>query len=347
MSVAFSSESSEMKYSGLDLIETDSQFRSQRRSTTAERWMRPAAVCSLLLVLLLLLVVLILVAQNTGRSSTQPASESFKSQWENLTIQWLQLQDKCHALEKEKDAIKAERDVISVDRDCLRAERDALKPERDALKNETKVCAADKQRLGTENKVLLAERDGLRAERDGLKVERNDLSHERDDLRAERNQMREANKNLTEEIEGLKRRYDNLVKHMDLTLNGTDKACPVEWLQFESSCYYISAAQEPKRWLTSKKECENLNGHLVIIDSKQENDFVSKFFQQTWIGLSDRDKEGKWKWVDGTALSGTNYWASGEPNNADSNEDCAELLRDSKEWNDVPCGQTLSFICEM
>ncbi|KAM8827192.1 uncharacterized protein ACB058_020207 isoform 1-T1 [Synchiropus picturatus] len=326
MSVAFNSESSEMKYSNLDLIETDSWFRSQRRSTTAERWMRPSAVCSVLLVLLLLIGILTLVAQNTGRSSTQPASESWKSQWENLTIQWLQLQDKCHALEKEKDAIKAERDVISVDRDCLRAERDALKPERDALKNETKVCAADKQRLGTENKVLLAERDGLRAER---------------------NQMREANKNLTEEIEGLKRRYDNLVKHMDHTLNGTDKACPVEWLQFESSCYYISAAQEPKRWLTSKKECENLNGHLVIIDSKQENDFVSKFFQHIWIGLSDRDKEGKWKWVDGTALSGTNYWASGEPNNADSNEDCAELLRDSKEWNDVPCGQTLSFICEM
>ncbi|KAM8827193.1 uncharacterized protein ACB058_020207 isoform 2-T2 [Synchiropus picturatus] len=305
MSVAFNSESSEMKYSNLDLIETDSWFRSQRRSTTAERWMRPSAVCSVLLVLLLLIGILTLVAQNTGRSSTQPASESWKSQWENLTIQWLQLQDKCHALEKEKDAIK---------------------PERDALKNETKVCAADKQRLGTENKVLLAERDGLRAER---------------------NQMREANKNLTEEIEGLKRRYDNLVKHMDHTLNGTDKACPVEWLQFESSCYYISAAQEPKRWLTSKKECENLNGHLVIIDSKQENDFVSKFFQHIWIGLSDRDKEGKWKWVDGTALSGTNYWASGEPNNADSNEDCAELLRDSKEWNDVPCGQTLSFICEM
>ncbi|XP_053743830.1 asialoglycoprotein receptor 2-like [Synchiropus splendidus] len=326
MSVAFNSESSEMKYSNLDLIETDSWFRSQRRSTTAERWMRPSAVCSVLLVLLLLIGILTLVAQNTGRSSTQPASESLKSQWENLTIQWLQLQEKCHALEKEKEAIKAERDVISVDRDCLRAERDALKPERDTLKNETKVCAADKQRLGTENKVLLAERDGLRAER---------------------NQMREANKNLTEEIEGLKRRYDNLVRHMDHTLNGTDKACPVEWLQFESSCYYISAAQEPKRWLTSKKECENLNGHLVIIDSKQENDFVSKFFQHIWIGLSDRDKEGKWKWVDGTALTGTNYWASGEPNNADSNEDCAELLRDSKEWNDVPCGQTLSFICEM
>ncbi|XP_053743831.1 asialoglycoprotein receptor 1-like [Synchiropus splendidus] len=324
MSVAFNSESTEMKYSNLDL--TDSWFRSQRRSTTAERWMRPSAVCSVLVVPLLLLVVLTLVAQNTGRSSTQPASESLKSQWENLTIQWLQLQDKCHALEKEKDAIK---------------------PERDALKNETKVCAADKQRLGTENKVLLAERDGLRAERDGLKVERNDLSDERDGLRAERNQMREANKNLTEEIEGLKRRYDNLVRHMDHTLNGTDKACPVEWLQFESSCYYISAAQEPKRWLTSKKECENLNGHLVIIDSKQENDFVSKFFQHIWIGLSDRDKEGKWKWVDGTALTGTNYWASGEPNNADSNEDCAELLRDSKEWNDVPCGQTLSFVCEM
>ncbi|XP_053743844.1 low affinity immunoglobulin epsilon Fc receptor-like [Synchiropus splendidus] len=324
MSVAFNSESTEMKYSNLDL--TDSWFRSQRRSTTAERWMRPSAVCSVLVVPLLLLVVLTLVAQNTGRSSTQPASESLKSQWENLTIQWLQLQDKCHALEKEKDAIK---------------------PERDALKNETKVCAADKQRLGTENKVLLAERDGLRAERDGLKVERNDLSDERDGLRAERNQMREANKNLTEEIEGLKRRYDNLVRHMDHTLNGTDRLCPDDWLKFESSCYYIPAAAESKTWMRSKKECENLNGHLVIINSKQENDFVSKFFPRAWIGLSDTDKEEEWKWVDGTELTSDTYWASGEPNNHRSNEDCVELKQNSKEWNDVPCEQTFPFICEM
>ncbi|KAM9782993.1 uncharacterized protein ACB057_015281 [Neosynchiropus ocellatus] len=316
MSVAFNSESSEMKYRGLDLTETD---RSQRRSTAAERWMRPAAVCSILVVPLLLLVLLFLVAQNTGSSSTQPASENLKSRWENLTFQWLQLQDKCHALEKEKDA--------------MRAERDALKPERDALRNQTTVCAADKQRLGTEIHVLAAERDGLRAERDALT--------------GERNQLRDANQNMTEELEGLRRRYGNLLKYMDHALNGTDRVCPDDWLKFESSCYYLSARTESKTWLRSKKDCEKRNALLVIIDSERENEFLSRFFPRVWIGLSDTDKEGEWKWVDGTALTGATYWMSGEPNDHRTNEDCVELKQNSKEWNDVPCSLTFPFICEM
>ncbi|GLD73670.1 CD209 antigen-like protein C isoform X1 [Lates japonicus] len=59
---------------------------------------------------------------------------------------------------------------------------------------------------------------------------------------------------------------------------------------------------------------------------------------RTWIGLTDRETEGTWRWVDGTFLS-TSYWATGEPNSYENkNEDCVEIRNPESEnrWNDAP-----------
>ncbi|MCI4395046.1 hypothetical protein PGIGA_G00175880, partial [Pangasianodon gigas] len=80
----------------------------------------------------------------------------------------------------------------------------------------------------------------------------------------------------------------------------------------------------------------------------QSQEFIIKQLgnNEAWIGLSDRDTEGVWKWVDGTRLT-TAYWGDGEPNNA-GDEDCAEILGfpDRKSWNDRLCLAQLSWICE-
>ncbi|KAM6999953.1 C-type lectin domain family 4 member E-like [Tautogolabrus adspersus] len=74
---------------------------------------------------------------------------------------------------------------------------------------------------------------------------------------------------------------------------------------------------------------------------------------RTWIGLSDRDNEGTWKWTDGTPLTQA-YWARGEPNNDGGHpiygeEDCVQLATERKKeenWNDLNCGSSIGWICE-
>uniref|UniRef100_A0A8C9V6M4 C-type lectin domain-containing protein n=1 Tax=Scleropages formosus TaxID=113540 RepID=A0A8C9V6M4_SCLFO len=115
------------------------------------------------------------------------------------------------------------------------------------------------------------------------------------------------------------------------------KACPQGWTCFSSKLYYIST--ERKSWSESQKDCKERGADLVIINNEEEQ-FTGPF----WIGLSDREREGTWKWVDGTTL----YWKENQPDNYNENESCAETAKSNsqKTWNDFQCDEKLSWICE-
>uniref|UniRef100_A0AAZ3P2C6 C-type lectin domain-containing protein n=1 Tax=Oncorhynchus tshawytscha TaxID=74940 RepID=A0AAZ3P2C6_ONCTS len=90
---------------------------------------------------------------------------------------------------------------------------------------------------------------------------------------------------------------------------------------FKSSWYYIST--EKRNWEESRRDCLRRGTDLGIINSRGEQVFVNGFWE-VWIGLTDRDEERIWNWVDGTPLT-TGYWGSRQPNShLGRNEDCAE-----------------------
>lgn len=124
--------------------------------------------------------------------------------------------------------------------------------------------------------------------------------------------------------------------------------CSTEWLEINNKCYYISAEGVTKSWPDSKQDCEQRGGRLVIISAKSEMKFFSLLRGNAWIGLSDRENEGRWMWEDGTSFKNPKWWTEGEPNDANENEDCAHLNRVSNlvGLNDNECNALFSYICE-
>ena len=90
-------------------------------------------------------------------------------------------------------------------------------------------------------------------------------------------------------------------------------------------------------------------GHLVTIANAAENLFVSNFIADyMWIGATDRDVEGQWKWISNEPMNYTN-WANGEPNNAGGNEDWAVINwggQNNPSWNDWYYTQPAYYVIE-
>nr|WP_172693313.1 immunoglobulin-like domain-containing protein [Clostridioides difficile]AYD68710.1 chitinase B [Clostridioides difficile] len=105
--------------------------------------------------------------------------------------------------------------------------------------------------------------------------------------------------------------------------------------------YYQFVEAKRISWKNAKLEAEKmeykgLKGHLATIKSKHELDlFNSLTTKTTWLGATDEEKEGQWKWVTGELVKFTN-WCSGEPNNFGGTEHYMVSIKNSKGlWNDT------------
>ncbi len=129
-----------------------------------------------------------------------------------------------------------------------------------------------------------------------------------------------------------------------------------ESLYFDgTSHFYEYIVADQITWTAAKAAAEartlnGLQGYLATITSQAENDFITTKLQgYGWIGASDADVEGEWKWVtgpeagtqfwqgdaSGAAVNGQyNNWVSVEPNNQ-NNEDYGHSGNNGT-WNDWP-----------
>uniref|UniRef100_A0AAZ1Y0W4 C-type lectin domain-containing protein n=2 Tax=Oreochromis aureus TaxID=47969 RepID=A0AAZ1Y0W4_OREAU len=151
---------------------------------------------------------------------------------------------------------------------------------------------------------------------------------------------------ITEERDLLKANITDMTKELERLqgLFNQKKTCPAGWSMFRCSCYLLSERSDS--WHSARKHCTDQGADLVVIDSPEEQDFVTSFTQkETWIGLNDIEQEGTWKWVDGSPLT-LQYWASHQPDDLLFSEDCAHIRYQETSWNDERCENSLQWVCE-
>ncbi|XP_033633182.1 lymphocyte antigen 75-like [Asterias rubens] len=130
----------------------------------------------------------------------------------------------------------------------------------------------------------------------------------------------------------------------------THSLCSSGWFHDDHSCYYFSTGTS--NWDNARASCQSSNADLVMITKGREWDFLVNHRryhfsnQRFWIGASDSASEGEFLWINEDSFSSTSLkWASGSPDDGDSNEDCVEF-NEYQELNDETCTDGLYYICE-
>ena len=148
---------------------------------------------------------------------------------------------------------------------------------------------------------------------------------------------------------------NNGVAGKPLRINFVSAADPAtQFLNPSNGHYYEVVNTTGVTWAQAKADAEarsllGMPGYLATISDSTEQAFINSKLsgQEGWIGASDEQTEGAWKWVSGPesdtnfyngAVGGTTVtgqyanWDSGEPNNL-GNEDYA-YIRGNGKWND-------------
>ena len=133
------------------------------------------------------------------------------------------------------------------------------------------------------------------------------------------------------------------------------EACPEGWKANGDHCSLWG--DEKKNWTAAEDFCRGEGGHLATMNTNATKEFVlegltRRNLGKIWIGGSDIEEEGVWKWTDCTPWEDM-FWAPGEPNNYGNNEGCLVQWQESSErnpkqwnlWNDDVCSKETKFLC--
>ncbi|XP_051240049.1 CD209 antigen-like isoform X2 [Dicentrarchus labrax] len=305
----------------------------------------------------------------TSYNNLTKERNQLQTSYNNLTKGRDQLQTSYNNLTKGRDQLQTSYNNLTKERDQLQTSYNNLTKERDQLQTSYNNLTKGRDQLQTSYNNLTKERDQLQTsynnltkERDQLQTSYNNLTKEKDQLQTNYNNLTKEREQLAKEKDQLQERFEALAKDrtdLQRKLQETEAVCKTlteeradlkrilndfSWVYFRGSFYQVSSLK--KSWQQSRDDCLQKGADLLIINSREEQIFTNKFKKYMWIGLTDSETEGRWKWVDGTPLT-ISYWASGEPNGK-KGENCGDIKSHDAEnsWNDEGCSSSLFWICE-
>ncbi|XP_052763954.1 snaclec A9-like [Mya arenaria] len=118
------------------------------------------------------------------------------------------------------------------------------------------------------------------------------------------------------------------------------RQCEAGWTMFDVSCYQLFSINTT--WDDARSACEQVNASLASITSKEEDNFINAFIDGTsdtiWVGGTDRQVEGRWKWVSGDEWIYENFVSEG---NGDTLG-----IRHNQGWIDEIGRNPYFYLCE-
>ncbi|NWU97744.1 MRC1 protein, partial [Upupa epops] len=133
--------------------------------------------------------------------------------------------------------------------------------------------------------------------------------------------------------------------------SGEDKVtypgCQKGWMKHGFYCY--SVGQLPATFSEAKQICEANRGYLTTVTDRYEQAFLTsviglnpaKYF---WIGLSDTEEQGTFKWANGHEVTFT-HWNAGMPGREPG---CVAMATGTSAglWDILNCEESNLFICK-
>jgi hypothetical protein len=123
------------------------------------------------------------------------------------------------------------------------------------------------------------------------------------------------------------------------------KARPTDTVKFGKHEYALIAG--PATWHVAKAKCEEMGGHLAIINGAEEADFVKRLCgtRGSWVGATDELEEGDWRWVDGSAVDKAFIGTWFVDNDRDL-EHCLTYWAPTSRWEGGVGSSRYPFVCE-
>ena len=141
----------------------------------------------------------------------------------------------------------------------------------------------------------------------------------------------------------------------DAAAAAVEAGIPEDRLSLNGNYYavYTGDSLGIRTWEEAEAFCEELGGHLAVIDASQTNSEIFRYLQERGImtaffGLSDAEQEGQWRWVGDSQPVYTN-WAKGQPeaSSAESDYACFSTQTGDGQWCDAKFGYaTTRFLCQ-
>ena len=120
----------------------------------------------------------------------------------------------------------------------------------------------------------------------------------------------------------------------------------------ETKCYKASPFNDKLNFMDAMGKCNSMNAKLAEPMNTEENENLATqltgmaAFSRYWIGISQKETEGTFKYASDSSKVKFTSWRSGQPNNRWPNLDCVAFK--NGQWNTANCeNRKFPYICQI